>query len=118
MDASLPKRARLLKPAEFKHVFDDPVRISRNGIVVLARQNTLGYARLGLAISKRHVRRAHERNRLKRLARESFRQHAIRACPLDCVVLSRPGVERLDNAELRAALDQAWQRLTERCDAC
>jgi len=118
MEKTFPKAARLLRPAEFKSVFADPVRISRNGVVVLARLNGLGVARLGLAVAKRHVRRAHERNRIKRLARETFRRHAFRACGMDCVVLTRAGVDQVSNDELRAALDFAWQRLLDRCAAC
>ncbi|MFZ5466910.1 MAG: ribonuclease P protein component [Pseudomonadota bacterium] len=115
METPFPKRARLLRPAEFKNVFADPVRVSRNGVVVLARRNELGFARLGLAVAKRHVRRAHERNRIKRLARETFRQHAFCGCGMDCVLLTRAGVEQVPNGELRAALDFAWQRLLDRC---
>ncbi|MEW6765930.1 MAG: ribonuclease P protein component [Pseudomonadota bacterium] len=115
MEASFPKHARLLRPAEFKKVFDDPVRVSRNGVIVLARKNDTGYARLGLAVAKRHVRRAHERNRIKRLARETFRQHPLRTCAVDCVVLTRAGVGEVSNDHLRAAFNFAWQRLHERC---
>lgn len=112
---SFPKRARLLKPAEFKNVFADPVRISRNGVIVLACRNELGFARLGLAVAKCHVRRAHERNRIKRLARETFRQHVLRSCGIDCVLLTRAGVEQVSNDELRTALNFAWQRLFDQC---
>jgi len=38
------------------------------------RVNSLGYPRLALVIPKRLVRKAVDRNRIKRLAREAFRQ--------------------------------------------
>ncbi|MEW6445663.1 MAG: ribonuclease P protein component [Pseudomonadota bacterium] len=91
------------------------MRISRNGVIVLARKNDSGLARIGLAVAKRHVRRAHERNRIKRLARETFRQHAIRHCGLDCVVLTRAGVGEASNERLREAFNFAWQRLYDQC---
>ncbi|MEF3192899.1 MAG: ribonuclease P protein component [Halothiobacillaceae bacterium] len=115
METTFPKRARLFRPAEFKSVFADPVRVSCNGVVVFARRNELGYARLGLAIARRHVKRAHERNRIKRLARETFRLHALRKCGVDCVLLALAGVEQLPNRELRAALIFVWQRLLDQC---
>ena len=112
-----PKSARLLRPAEFKNVFNDPVRFSRNGVVVLARKSTSPTARVGLAVAKKHVKRAHERNRIKRLARETFRLHPARDCGMDCVVMVRHGVAEASNEELRAAFNAAWKRLAEQCAA-
>lgn len=114
---SFPKSARLLRPAEFKNVFNDPVRFSRHGVIVLARKTESGAARVGLAIAKKHVKRAHERNRIKRLARETFRLHPVRNCGMDCVVLVRGGVADASNEELRTALNAAWKRLFEQCAA-
>ncbi|MEW5838810.1 MAG: ribonuclease P protein component [Pseudomonadota bacterium] len=111
------KGARLLRPAEFKNVFDDPVRFSRHGVIVLARKTQNPTGRLGLAVAKKHVRRAHERNRIKRLARETFRLHPVRGCALDCVVMVRGGADKASNEELRRALNAAWSRFFERCAA-
>ncbi|TQV65205.1 MAG: ribonuclease P protein component [Halothiobacillaceae bacterium] len=115
VEGHFPKSARLLRPAEFKNVFANPVRVSRNGVVVLACRNDLGHARMGLAVAKRHVRRAHERNRIKRLARETFRQHPFRACGMDCVVLTRAGADQVSSKDLGLALNFAWQRLFDQC---
>ncbi|MDD2894065.1 MAG: ribonuclease P protein component [Halothiobacillaceae bacterium] len=114
---SFPKSARLLRPAEFKNVFKDPVRFSRNGVIVLARKTASSTARVGLAVAKKHVKRAHERNRIKRLARETFRLHAVRHCGMDCVVLVRHGVADASNEDLRTALNAAWKRILEQCAA-
>lgn len=112
-----PKSARLLRPAEFKNVFDDPVRFSRSGVIVLARRTPNPTGRLGLAVAKKHVKRAHERNRIKRLARETFRLHPIKGCGLDCVVMVRGGADKTSNEELRRALNAAWSRFCEQCAA-
>lgn len=114
---SFPKSARLLRPAEFKNVFDDPVRFSRHGVIVLARKTESTTSRIGLAIAKKHVKRAHERNRIKRLARETFRLHPVRDCGMDCVVLVRGGVAEASNEDLRKALNAAWKRLSDQCAA-
>lgn len=72
---------------------------------------TTGSARLGLAISKKHARRARDRNRLKRIAREAFRLQRQALPPVDIIVLSRAGVTGASRAELRAELDRLLERL-------
>jgi ribonuclease P protein component len=49
------------------------------------------FGRLGMAVAKRHAKRAVERNLLKRLLRESFRQHGLSHRPVDLVVSLRAG---------------------------
>ena len=71
-----------------------------------------GSARLGLVIAKRQIRRAHERNRIKRLVRESFRQLPARErAALDIIVIARHAAEEHDNATIARALARHWQRL-------
>ena len=67
-------------------------------------------ARLGLAISKKHCKLAVGRNRLKRLVRESFRQHHSELAGLDIVVLNRPAAMRASNKALFDSLQGHWQR--------
>ncbi|MEJ2141927.1 MAG: ribonuclease P protein component [Gammaproteobacteria bacterium] len=109
------RHQRLLKAAEFKHVFARPVRQSNNTMTLLARENKLNHARLGLAISKKQLRRAVDRNRIKRLVRESFRQHQDLLAGLDCVVMVRSAVSTLSNSVIFETLDNHWNRLAEKC---
>ena len=79
--------------------------------MLLARENELAHARLGLVIAKKNVRRAVDRNKVKRVARESFRQHRAELGNLDIVVLARKGVGDLDNTALHALYEGMWRRL-------
>lgn len=65
-------------------------------------------ARLGLAISARAVPRALDRNRLKRLARESFRLNRDRLGAFDFVILARAGAASARRADVAAALTAIW----------
>ncbi|MDX1595000.1 MAG: ribonuclease P protein component [Gammaproteobacteria bacterium] len=112
-----PKRARLLTRRDFDRVFARAKRSSDEGLVLLARPNGCDGARLGLAIARKHVRHAVERNRIKRLVRESFRHHRSQLGPLDVVVLARRGLAEWDNARVTAALARHWKRLHESCEA-
>ena len=84
------------------------------GLSVLARDNGLGYPRIGIIVSSRVARRAVARNRIKRAVRESFRLQQTRLNGWDVVVIARPGVAVKTNKELFASLERHWKKL-EQC---
>ena len=61
-------------------------------------------ARIGMAVSKRAVGGAVERNRVRRLIRESFRLHRARLAAVDVFVTARAGAGAARNAEVFASL--------------
>ena len=106
------KSLRLLCAADFKPVFDNaPFRASHQYFLILARPNQQAHGRLGLVMAKKHMRLAVERNRMKRLIRESFRLQQQELAGLDIVVLSRKGMDNLSNDEFSQQLTQQWQRI-------
>ena len=84
----------MLTPSQFTFVFQQPQRAGTPQITILGRLNSLGHPRIGLTVAKKNVRRAHERNRIKRLTRESFRlrQHELPA--MDFVVVAKKVLSR------------------------
>lgn len=106
-----PRTARLLKPAEFRRVFQRARRAQDAYFTILARANDDAPARLGLAIARKQVRRAVDRNRLKRIIRDSFRHRRGALHGLDLVVMARARAADTDNATLSAALAALWVRL-------
>jgi len=68
---------------------------------------------LGLAVSKRRLKRATSRNRVKRLVRESFRRHQDELRGLDIVVLVKSGLDQVDNPALFDSLERHWRRLAD-----
>ncbi|WP_338032703.1 ribonuclease P protein component [Chromatium okenii] len=99
---------RLRHTAQFKRVFAQPLRTGKTGFVILSRANDIGSPRLGLAISKKCARRAVDRNRLKRIARESFRLHAHSISGVDIVILCAQGALTMSNQQLFLLLARAW----------
>ena len=106
------KDQRLLNAADFGRVFDRATRSRDKLFTVLCRRNSTDAARLGLAISKKHCRRATARNRIKRIIRESFRQHQDQLSGLDIVVINQAGASQASNPQLFDSLDRHWQRCT------
>jgi ribonuclease P protein component len=100
---------------DFKRVFRRGARSSDAFFTLLASPNGLEWPRLGLAVSRRHAGSAVTRNRVKRIARESFRSRQHEIGGLDVIVMSRAPAATADNATLFTSLEGHWQRLLERC---
>jgi ribonuclease P protein component len=73
------------------------------------REHAGHQARLGLAIAKKQLPRAVDRNRIKRVVRESFRLLQIQ--DHDFVVLARRDTVSAENAQLFLSLKLHWARL-------
>ena len=86
------KERRLLCAKDYREVFNGAIcRGGQKEFLLLARGNNSGHHRLGLAVAKKHVKLATHRNRIKRLAREAFRQLPESRPGLDIIFLTRPG---------------------------
>jgi len=69
-----------------------------------------GGARVGLVVAKRVSVSSVTRNGLKRLVREQFRRTRAGRPAVDLVVVAKPGAASVDRDQLRAQLDQLFDR--------
>lgn len=112
MSRDFAREKRLLIPRQFKAVFDSPTaKVPGKHVLLLARLNDLDRPRLGMVIGKKSVKLSVQRNRLKRLIRESFRLHQDDLIGWDIVVVARKGFGELENAELTQHFGKLWKRL-------
>ncbi|SEI71300.1 ribonuclease P protein component [Frateuria terrea] len=109
--AGLPRDARVRRAGDFVALRQASGRLGGRCFSVRWRPNGLDHARLGLAISKRVSKRAVERNRIKRLVRESFRRARHGLPPIDLVVMAREAAAGVPGTELLVELDALWRRL-------
>lgn len=108
-----PREVRLVSAGEYRRVFEQAqFRAPHPYFLVLAVSQDQERARLGLVVAKKNVRKAVDRNRIKRLIRESFRLRLPELPPLDLVVLVRREAASASNRELLDVLDKLWSRLT------
>lgn len=114
-DQRFGRKSRLLTAADYKAVFSKAeIKVSCPQLLILAIKSGYETPRLGLVIAKKHVRQAVQRNRIKRLIRESFRKHQQLLIEVDIVILTRSGADTLDNTVFAALLEKLWQDLIRR----
>ena len=85
-----PRHYRLTSSRQFQAVLRAPQYVVRRGALrILANANTMHGARLGLIVAKRDIRRANERNQVKRIVREIFRLERDELPAVDMIVQVR-----------------------------
>ena len=109
--AGLPRKVRVRRRADFAILKNSSGRVGSRCFQLRYAPNALGYARLGLAISKQVSKRAVERNRLKRMLRESFRCVRHRLPAVDLVVMAREQAAGTDGSLLLPQIDELWEKL-------
>jgi ribonuclease P protein component len=107
-------RQRLHQPDEFRAVRLRGRKLSDAYFNVSVLANQASCARLGLAIATRTFGTAVARNRIKRLARESFRLHQHALPPVDVTVSARDAARLAQPQDLRASLEKHWHKISQR----
>jgi ribonuclease P protein component len=104
----------LHQPAEFRAVRQRGRRLTDVYFSLSVLANQAGTPRLGLAVATRTCGNAVVRNRIKRLARESFRlaQHGLPR--VDITIAARDAARGAPTKDLRASLEQHWKMITQR----
>lgn len=84
------KTQRLLTSSDYKAVFDQPTKkIHSEHFLLFIRKNDKDHARLGLAITKKKLKHAVDRNRVKRCTKEVFRLNQHKLPLVDCVLIAK-----------------------------
>ena len=104
---------RLASKDGFQRVIRAESVLDQHFKVFFAR-NSKAHARLGIVASKRVIPGAVQRNRIKRVVRELFRRHVIKASQLDLVVMVR-SVHACHGPEQIQSLDMLLNRIYSRC---
>lgn len=106
---AFPRRARLTASKEYDRVLKEAEVRKRAGPVRLtALGNELCIARLGLIVGKRGIAKANQRNRVKRVIREFFRQRYHELPAMDIVIQV---LHPVSPKELRELLNRLFREL-------
>ena len=116
MSARFHRRYRLSQSKDFDRLFRKSERSSDDVVTVLACKNGGSSARLGMAISRKCAPRAVDRNRLKRVIRESFRHCSKQLLGLDLVVIGKRKRPLANSCDLALSLEKHWLVVSKRCN--
>jgi ribonuclease P protein component len=106
----LPKETRLAKRAEFLRVYEQGTRIEGRFMTVFAMPNGRDVQRVGVTATKKAIGKAHDRNRAKRLLRESFR---LSRAELDNVATKYDWVLNARRSLLRVKLEKPLEEFRQ-----
>lgn len=109
----MQKDYKLRESIEFQQVFKRNKSLRDQHWLILYRPNNLGTARLGTVVTKKNVKKAVQRNRVKRIIRETFRKNREALGAIDIIVLARQGVSEKSNRELNTAINAQWKKLAQ-----
>lgn len=113
--STFPKSSRLLTSSDYSDVFQSvDLRVSSKHYLVLSRNFNKSDNRLGIIVAKKNVKLAVQRNRIKRLLRESYRIKRGSLPNLDIIVLVKKGADLLSNQECTKELDYLWRKLARK----
>jgi ribonuclease P protein component len=109
----------LRRPVEFEAVLRSGVRVSTRNFVARALRNSAPgeMPRLGMIAGRKAASRAVDRNRVKRLIREIFRERAPTFAAYDVAVQLRSDLRSDNNESIRAELSGLLASLARRCNA-
>ena len=107
---SYPKKLRLKNREQIQHAFYKAKKISCRKFSFFFKPNNLNYPRLGLIIGKKAIQHAVQRNRFKRIVKESFRlqQHDLNG--LDLIFVAYKGLDKISNEDFKQCLEKNLPR--------
>ena len=110
------KTQRLLNASDYKKVFDhSSVKVANSFLLLLAKPTDGCQSRLGLVVAKKNIPTAVQRNRIKRVARETFRKKQFQS-PMDIVFLAQKGADKLSAKKLTSIFEKSWVKLDDNCN--
>ena len=113
LSAKFTTAHRLLRENGFDHVVRAE-NISDRHFKIFFVRNCKKNARLGVIVGKKMLSGAVDRNRVKRAIRETFRQHNVKQCKLDLVVMLRRADSQEGTTQI-CNLKMLFSRVENRC---
>jgi ribonuclease P protein component len=112
---TLPAQRRLRRKSDFEAAYARGQRFGNGFFGVTALSNDKGWPRIGLAVAVRTVGGGVQRNRIRRIIRESFRLHQHELPAVDLIISARARAKDAARQELHASLLALWKKVNDQC---
>ena len=111
---SFTSEQRIRKQCEIQQIFRLRRRITGIFFSIQSRLNNFNYPRLAIIVSKKNIRLAVQRNRIKRYIREYFRLHQTAVAGIDMIVVVDKKAGVATSKELDQCLENLFSELRNR----
>ena len=105
----MKKEYRVKKSQDLDNIIRKKQSFANRQFVIYYQENKLDHMRLGISVSKK-LGKAHERNRLKRYVRESFKTRKDFLKNYDIIIIVRPAAKGLSFLEFGSSIDHVLKR--------
>lgn len=105
----MKKEYRVKKSQDFDNIIRKKQSFANRQFVIYYQENKLDHIRLGISVSKK-LGKAHERNKLKRYVRESFKTRKDFLKNYDIIIIVRPAAKGLSFLEFGSSIDHVLKR--------
>ncbi|VAX76195.1 ribonuclease P protein component [Buchnera aphidicola] len=102
------KKLRLFTCASLNSIYNKKYLINTKEFTVLLYSRGLNFPRLGVSISKKNIKKSHNRNRIKRLIKESFRLFQHDLICMDFFFILKKNIHKLNNKIIFCLLQNFW----------
>ena len=109
----LAKNFRLRSSDEIREVFQEGRVLSGRYFLLKYLNNGRNNFRLAVSLNSKIISKAVDRNRLKRIIKEYFRQSAGNLWPVDILLVGRPALRGIDEASVKKELNWLIRKLKE-----
>lgn len=105
----MKKEYRVKKSQDFDNIIRKKQSFANRQFVIYYQENKLDHMRLGISVSKK-LGKAHERNKLKRYVRESFKTRKDFLKNYDIIIIVRPAAKGLSFLDFGSSIDHVLKR--------
>lgn len=104
---------RIRTTAVFRCVYSKRQRLLDRYYVLYYLNNDIGHSRLGVVASKRSVKKAIIRNRVRRMVKEVFRRQKNQLPSFDLVFIAKACASEASNRELYKCINRLLEQLVK-----